>query len=218
MTRKKIEKKTDAPAVVGANSPEAIALAAANAAAGTGNNSEDAAAFAQKQADAEAAGKAGAVAPPAAKPTEGTPAERAGLAHAAAGGVGVANAMLSADLAGETIRQRAMDPKLVDDIFVMVQKPYQITLDNRAVVKIAAGPQTLPRFIAEHHWSRANGVKPYEVQRAPGVHTITDKVYDDAAANIKAGAYDVSYAVPQIAGFYNLKEAEVRKQLEKRIA
>lgn len=96
-----------------------------------------------------------------------------------------------------------------DAVRVTVPNSFFLRLDNHQLIAIKAGTQRLPRSQAEHTYAKANGVKLLE--------QTAEDAYDQAAADIVAGKFDVAYAAPQMAGHFKVDEALVRAQLTVRL-
>lgn len=48
-----------------------------------------------------------------------------------------------------------------DLVQVTAPKAYVLTLDDHQPVTVHAGVQMMPRYMAEHWWSKAQGVEPF---------------------------------------------------------
>lgn len=46
-----------------------------------------------------------------------------------------------------------------DDVYVLIPKPFILTLDDSTTVQYGAGIRPIPRAHAEHWWSKVNGVE-----------------------------------------------------------
>lgn len=96
-----------------------------------------------------------------------------------------------------------------DDVRVTVPNSFFLRLDNHQLIAIKAGTPKLPRSQAEHTYAKANGVKLLE--------QTAEDAYDQAAADIVAGKFDVEYAVPQMASHFKVDQETVRAELTARV-
>ena len=51
-------------------------------------------------------------------------------------------------------------------VTVEVPKPYKMTLDDHRVVHVNAGVQDMKKYLADHWYSKANGVKTYKPKKS----------------------------------------------------
>lgn len=96
--------------------------------------------------------------------------------------------------------QAAEDAK--NKIAVTVPKAYKLNIDNHNVINYPAGTYAMPKKHAEHWWSKANGVVPFDAvvdsvkkstsndtDAVNAVNAAADKAAADKAAADKAGAH-----------------------------
>ena len=63
------------------------------------------------------------------------------------------------------IQPAAMPPSMEENVIVTVPKNFQLYVDHSTVKHFKAGVQQMDRNLAEHWWSKANGVKIYSADK-----------------------------------------------------
>jgi hypothetical protein len=112
--------------------------------------------------------------------------------------------------------EEKLGAKAVEKIDVIVPKGFKITLDNNSVVHFKEGVQSVHRFLAEHWYAKANGMKEYKRPQGQ-VQGITPEVYTEAIRRVRNGDIKLAYAITNIATYYHLPEEQVRAEMDKQM-